>query len=124
MNTQHQSLWKELARRKRKAAKSKKSASGMLLFGVITLMVTFASIFILAILTNFGDFHYSLGVATDYCAAITIGAGVIGILFLATGYWQQANANHELWEIEEEKHAVTLQIKSDEENSWPGTPAN
>ncbi len=123
MNTQHQSEWEELIRRKRQAGKTKRLASSMILVGVITLLVTFALIFLLAILTNFGDFHYSLGAATDYAAAITIGAGFIGVLFLASGYWRQANANHELWKIEQEKRAVQLQIKSDEENSWPASPA-
>ena len=64
MNTQHQPYGRNLARRKRKAGKSKRFASSMILVGVITLIVTFALIFILAIITNFGDFHYSLGEAT------------------------------------------------------------
>jgi hypothetical protein len=124
MNTQHQSEWEELTRRKRKAGKTKRFASSMILVGVITLLVTFGLIFILAILTNFGDYHYSLGADIDFYAIMTIAAGFIGVLFLAIGYWQQANANYALGEIEKEKRSVRLQVKSEEENSWPGTPNN
>jgi len=120
MNTQHQSLWEEIARRKRKAVKAKKTASSMIVVGVIFLLSTFAMIAILAIYTNFGDFHNSLGVATDYCSGLTIAVGVVGVVALLSGYWQQSNANTELWNIEQEKHAVRMQIKSDEENNWPG----
>jgi uncharacterized membrane protein len=119
MNTQHQLEWEELNRRNRKAGKSKRFASSMILVGVITLIVTFVLIFILAIITNFGDYHYVLGDEINFYAIITIAAGCIGVLFLAIGYWRQVNANHELWKIEQERRAVRLQIKADEENSWP-----
>jgi len=122
MNTQHQSLWKDIARRQRQAIKAKKAASSMLVVGVILLLLTFALIVILAFYTNFGDFHNSLGAATDYCSSITIAIGFVGILLLLFGYWRQSNANTELWNIKQEKDAVRLQIKSDEENNWPGTP--
>ena len=121
MNTQHQSLWEDLARRKRKSIQSKKHATSLILTGVIILMITFALIFILAIVTNFGDYHNVLGDAIIYFAIFTVAAGFIGVVFLATGYWRQANANHRLWEIEQERRVVKLQIKSDEENSWPGS---
>jgi hypothetical protein len=117
MNTQYQPEWEELARRKRKASKSKKSASRMILVGVITIMITFASIFLLAILTNFGDYRYSLGAATGLCSGITIAAGFIGVLFLGIGYWRQANANYEMGEIAKEMRAVRLQIAADERNN-------
>jgi hypothetical protein len=123
MKPQYQAIWEEFARRKRAAIKAKKAASSTIVVGVVFLLLTFAMIAILAIYTNFGDFHYSLGVATDYCSTITIGVGFVGVLFLLFGYWRQSNANTELWNIEQEKHAVRLQIKSDEENSWPGSPA-
>lgn len=122
MNTQYQAIWEEFARRKRKATKAKKAASSMIVVGVVILLLTFALIAFLAIYTNFGDFHYSLGVATDFCSTITIAVGFVGVLALLLGYWRQSKANTELWDIEQEKHAVTLQIKSDEENNWPGSP--
>jgi len=117
MNTQYQPEWEELGRRKRKNIKSKKSASRMILVGVITIMITFAAIFLLAILTNFGDSRYSLGAATGICSTITIAVGFVGVLFLGIGYWRQANANYELGEIEKEKLAVRLQIVADERNN-------
>jgi protein-S-isoprenylcysteine O-methyltransferase Ste14 len=123
MKSQYQAIWEEFARRKRSAIKAKKAASSMIVVGVIFLLLTFAMIAILAAYTNFGDFHNTLGVATDYCSGVTIAVGVLGVLFLLLGYWRQSSANTELWNIEQEKHAVRLQIKSDEENSWPGTPA-
>jgi hypothetical protein len=123
MNTQHQPEWEALIRRNRKAGKSKRFASSMILVGVITLIGTFALIFLLAILTNFGDFHYSLGEATEEWAIVTIAAGFIGVVFLVIGYTRQVNANYELGEVEKERRALKLQIKADEENSWPGTPA-
>ena len=123
MKAQYQAIWEEFARRKRTAIKAKKAASSTIVIGVTLLLSTFAMIAILAIYTNFGDFHNTLGAATDYCSTITIAIGFVGVITLLLGYWQQSKANTELWNIEQEKHAVRLQIKSDEENSWPGTPA-